>query len=221
MIPSAVAGKYPEFYDNSHVCIGLPLARKQVLGVKEVQVGGASTLYDLDPSNPFYVNITVSTGQAPGMYFSTAVFLGLNLLCFLIILICYMEIMRAVFLSSKRTAASKRSTEMREQINLTIKVAAIVATDFCCWCPIIVTGILVQVGAVPDISPSVFAWTVTFVLPINSAINPFLYTISVVIADYQKKKASSNSSSNKEGSPGSFKKRKVVPINKTLHTVDT
>ena len=69
---------------------------------------------------------------------------------------------------------------MKEQIRLTAKVAAIVLTDFACWFPIIIIGILVQAGAL-TLPPDVFAWCVTFVLPINSAINPYLYTIAAII----------------------------------------
>jgi hypothetical protein len=31
------------------------------------------------------------------------------------------------------------------------------------------------------ISGDVYAWTAVFILPINSALNPFLYTLSAVI----------------------------------------
>ena len=74
---------------------------------------------------------------------------------------------------------------MKEQIRMTTKVAAIVLTDFACWFPIIILGILVQAGAL-TLPPSVFAWCVTFILPINSAINPYLYTIAAVISKHRK-----------------------------------
>ena len=32
-----------------------------------------------------------------------------------------------------------------------------------------------------EISGDVYAWTAVFVLPINSALNPFLYTLSAII----------------------------------------
>ena len=74
---------------------------------------------------------------------------------------------------------------MKEQITLTTKVTAIVATDFCCWFPIIILGILVQTRVI-ELPPSVYAWCVTFVLPINSAINPYLYTIAEIVSKYRK-----------------------------------
>ena len=125
------------------------------------------------------------------MYFSIAVFLGLNCLCYLIIIWCYIGIMVAVRKSSRQ---SGRDRDMNEQIKLTVKVAAIVATDFMCWFPIIILGILVQTRVV-TLPPSVYVWSVTFVLPLNSAINPYLYTISEIVIRYKKKKENSMKSS--------------------------
>ncbi len=180
IIPSSLAGQNIFFYDNSHVCIGLPLAKLEAFS--------SSRLNNLHCTEYSYFCFLLdivkskSEGLITGMYFSTAVFLGLNCICYLIILGCYIEIIRVVSQSSKTAGVNK---EMREQIKLTIKVSAIIATDFFCWFPVIVLGILVQVGVV-ILPPSVFAWCVTFVLPINSAINPYLYTISHVISDRRK-----------------------------------
>ena len=187
VIPSSLAGLNPDFYDNSHVCIGLPLVQQtiyttqrkteQKFNVWGKAVSGAK------------VQTTVAQGKAPGMFYSIALFLGFNLLCFLIIFATYAEIIRTVMRTTKEAS---RQRNMNEEVKLTAKVAAIVATDFFCWFPIIFTGILVQSGAV-DVSPVFFAWVVTFILPINSAINPFLYTLADVIANRrQKKEGSSN-----------------------------
>ena len=94
----------------------------------------------------------------------------------------------------KSSRQSGRDRDMNEQIKLTVKVAAIVATDFMCWFPIIILGILVQTRVV-TLPPSVYVWSVTFVLPLNSAINPYLYTISEIVMRYKKKKENSVNSS--------------------------
>ena len=189
IVPSALSGYSFKFYDNSHVCIGLPLALTKLYFSRlhkhhyEIQIGEG-------PRWP-YVYSTYTThfwGLTNGLYFSTALFLGVNCICYLIILACYIEIVRAVRESSKK---SGRSQEMTEQIRLTMKVTTIVATDFFCWFPIILLGILVQLRVI-ELPASVYAWCVTFVLPINSAINPYLYTIAEVISDYKKKITSKN-----------------------------
>ena len=182
ILPSILAGRYFKFYDNSHVCIGLPLALTKMYFTersdKRIQPEGTRLFYTMPEHTTHFL------GVANGLYFSTAIFLGLNCLCYLIILGCYIEIFRAVIKSSKQAG---RTRDMKEQINLTTKVAAIVATDFLCWFPVIVMGILVQARVI-TLPPSVYAWSVTFILPINSAINPYLYTLSEVISNYRKKK---------------------------------
>ncbi len=178
-IPSALSGQNFKFYDNSHVCIGLPLALTPKYETENlenvVQYIGGLTVVTEDVDIKFLGNIS-------GMYYAVALFLGLNGMCYLIILFCYAAILRAVRESFKRTG---RAQEMTKQIHMTTKVIVIVGTDFCCWFPIIVLGVLVQLRLI-ELPPSVFAWCVTFVLPINSAINPYLYTIPALIAKFRK-----------------------------------
>ncbi len=180
IVPSILVRKHFKFYGHSHVCMGLPLAlttdyKSETRNVYRVAAGGAYVLYES--------SINEFEGLSNGLYFSVAVFLGLNCICYLIILGCYIEIVRAVRKSAKRLG---RSPDMNEQLRLTTKVTAIVATDFCCWFPIIILGILVQTRVI-TLPPSVFAWCVTFVLPINSAINPYLYTIGEIISKWREK----------------------------------
>ena len=178
IIPSVLAGANFKFYDNSHVCIGLPLALTKLYSTDRVWEYVNHNIYQRSYSTQYI-------GLFNGLYFSTAVFLGLNFICYLIIAGCYIEIMRSVRRSSKQAG---RTRNMTEQIRLTTKVSTIVATDFCCWFPIIILGILVQIRVI-TLPASVFAWCVTFVLPINSAINPYLYTIAEVISNYRKERA--------------------------------
>ena len=178
LVPNILAGRNLKFYDNSHVCIGFPLAlvesfTKESFGLIEWE----GTLFK------FFSSYSVSEGLDTGLYYSTALFLGLNCVCYLVILGCYVAIIRAVRAS---TMKSGRSKDMNMQIKMTVKVTAIVATDFLCWFPIIILGILVQTRAI-TLPPSVFAWLVTCVLPINSAVNPYLYTISEIISKHRKK----------------------------------
>ena len=188
LVPSILAGTNYKFYDNSHVCIGLPLAKLHLYSntvFKEFAVvDGLGIGYKIPRVQ------SVSLGEVDGMFFSSGLFLGLNCICYLIILLCYVEIIRTVMKSSKRVGLSP---EVREQVKMTAKVAAIVLTDFLCWSPVILLGVLVQAGVL-TLPPSVFAWCVTVVLPINSAINPYLYTISHIIGSYREKSRSLDTS---------------------------
>ena len=177
-IPSALAGRNFKFYDNSHVCIGLPLSLLEIF-----------TKHHFEPINwekvSFWLasSYSKSHGFEVGLYYSTGLFLGLNLVCFLLVFVCYIEIVRILKMSFKRAGGGF----MKEEIRMTLKVSAIVATDFCCWFPIIILGILVQARTI-TLPPDTYAWLVTCVLPINSAINPYLYTIAEVISQYRKQK---------------------------------
>ena len=175
VIPSSLAGKINEqFYDNSHVCIGLPLSLIGRYSVKESPTVTVKGTYSITT----HIFNTTYHGEFHGKHFSNAIFLGLNGICYLVILGCYIEIVRATFKSSKRSGLNK---ELKDELRMTLKVTAIVATDFFCWFPIIILGILVQ-ARVLDLPASVYAWCVTFVIPINSAINPYLfYTLFLVL----------------------------------------
>ena len=181
LVPSILAGRNFIFYDNSHVCIGLPLSLSKQYTQENVRESVQIDYYNYVWRQEL---ITTFTGFETGLYFSVALFLGLNAICLLVIFLCYIGILRAI-----RTSASEagRKRGMKEEIKTTLKVIAIVSTDFMIWFPIIVMGILVQ-SRVVILPPAVYAWVVTFVLPINSAINPYLYTIAEIISNVLKRK---------------------------------
>ena len=206
VIPSSLSGLNVQFYDNSHVCIGLPLSRLKEVSHSKTEITPKDCKNINDNELCFYKDLSEShfLGDVNGMYFASVLFLGLNFICYLIILLCYVQIVRTSMKSSQRAGLNP---QMKEQIRLTAKVAAIVLTDFACWFPIIILGILVQAGVL-TLPPSVFAWCVTFVLPINSAINPYLYTIAAVISKRRKQaqvapannqEINTNRSSNRRG----------------------
>ena len=196
IVPSVLSGRSFKFYDNSHVCVGLPLALRKIFTTQEFRQN-ISTILPVN-TNAFATNFTdhdvtrtyikatfftEENGLTSGLYFSSVVFLGLNCVCFLVILTCYITIVNASKKSAKKVG---RTRHLKEQLTLTSKVTSIIATDFCCWFPIVVLGILVQSRAI-TLSPSAYAWSIAVVLPINSAINPYLYTIAEMISKKKKK----------------------------------
>ncbi|XP_072017416.1 G-protein coupled receptor GRL101-like [Amphiura filiformis] len=182
VIPSIFSGKNFKFYENSHVCIGLPLAQIERFEIKNTSF----TKIELE-NNIYGLHLydkSESLGYVPGFYYASTIFLGLNGICIIVILMCYVHIVRSVKKSSKRAG---RDLGMKDQIKLTAKVSAIILTDFFCWAPIVVLGILVQSG-IMTLPSSVFAWSVSIILPMNSAINPYLYTIAALISKYRKQR---------------------------------
>ena len=172
VVAIAFVGVNNDVYDISEVCIGLPLVRKSVYKVETITYEPPEWFIP-----PPIITVRTKIGTVTGMYFSIAIFLGLNLTCFIIVMFCYMAILKAVRDTSKRV---KLARHRDREIRMAAKMFLIVATDFLCWVPIIFTGILVQSNAV-EISPEMFAWAVTFILPINSSVNPYLYTITTML----------------------------------------
>ncbi|CAO2630712.1 Relaxin receptor 2 [Lemmus lemmus] len=106
--------------------------------------------------------------------YSVGIFLGVNLLAFLIIVSSYV----AMFCSIQKT--SLRAAEVRSHIRKEVAVAKrfffIVFSDAICWIPVFVvkTLSLLQV----EIPGTITSWIVVFFLPVNSALNPILYTLT-------------------------------------------
>ena len=75
------------------------------------------------------------------------------------------------------------------QIRLAIRMAVVVGTDFICWMPIIIMGLLSATGAA-EIPADMYAWTAVFILPLNSSLNPYLYTFSVAWQNTKAKRSS-------------------------------
>ena len=179
--------KNTHVYAIPEVCIGLPIARY----VNYEQQSSSTRIYTRISYFDINYAFAQETGSSPSMYFSIALFTGLNLLCFLIVTFCY----TAIFIEAKRSASSANLTRTwQEELQMAIKMGAVVITDLLCWMPVIILSILVQ-SKVVTISPVAYVWIATFVLPINSALNPFLYTLAAAISErykQRKKRADGN-----------------------------
>ncbi|GCB62018.1 hypothetical protein scyTo_0011414 [Scyliorhinus torazame] len=104
----------------------------------------------------------------------------LNLLAFIIIVFSY----TSMFYSIHKTGAqsAERSLFSRE-VAIAKRFFFIVFTDALCWIPIFLMKLLSLLEV--EIPGSVTSWVVIFILPINSALNPILYTITT--ASFQEK----------------------------------
>ncbi|KAA0717193.1 Relaxin receptor 1 [Triplophysa tibetana] len=104
--------------------------------------------------------------------YSTAIFLGLNLLAFVIIVFSY----SSMFYSVQKTAKTARQTVFDREVSIAKRFFFIVFTDAMCWIPIFLLKILSLLRV--QIAGTIILWVVIFILPINSALNPILYTIT-------------------------------------------
>ncbi|XP_022100794.1 relaxin receptor 2-like isoform X2 [Acanthaster planci] len=141
----------------------IPLLHTAYFG--EFYYGGNGVCLPLQIDQPF----------ADGWEFSLVIFVVFNLVAFTFISYAYLM----MFMTIRRSNLAMRSTKKNQDWALVKRFTLIVATDFVCWMPIIIVK-FVALGGV-SVSQSVYAWFAIFVLPINSALNPILYTMTTVL----------------------------------------
>ncbi|XP_069175478.1 G-protein coupled receptor GRL101 [Procambarus clarkii] len=115
------------------------------------------------------------TNEKPsGWEYAVVVFLVVNLVSFGVMAVSYV----LMYVAARDThSAARTDTDARNGHGAMAKrMSLIVATDAACWLPIIFLGIASLCGV--TIPPRVFSWIAVFVLPLNAAINPVLYTLS-------------------------------------------
>lgn len=170
------------------ICIIFPLKLKR-LGIKQASVVmpciwivvivlSGIPLFGLDYFDNFYgrsgvcLAFHITPDKPKGWEYSVFVFLVLNFLSFLVIFISYLW----MFLVAKQTTTAVRKSKAKSDNSMAKRMTLIVMSDFFCWVPIILLGFASLGGA--TVPPQVYAWVAVFVLPLNSAMNPVLYTIS-------------------------------------------
>uniref|UniRef100_A0A8C9FIW1 Relaxin family peptide receptor 1 n=1 Tax=Pavo cristatus TaxID=9049 RepID=A0A8C9FIW1_PAVCR len=106
--------------------------------------------------------------------YSVVIFLGVNLAAFLIIVFSY----GSMFYSVHQTAimATEIRNHIKKEMTLAKRFFFIVFTDALCWIPIFILKLLSLLQV--EIPGTITSWVVIFILPINSALNPLLYTLT-------------------------------------------
>ncbi|GFO42342.1 G-protein coupled receptor grl101-like [Plakobranchus ocellatus] len=119
--------------------------------------------------------------QPPGWQYSAVMFVMVNLLLFLFIGIGQYRIFKKIKEKRKRSQrhvnpSTRLSQNQRlQEIAVAKQLSLIVMTNFFCWFPIITMGIVALSGHA--LGQVAYRWTATLILPINSALNPVLYTL--------------------------------------------
>nr|XP_026692380.1 G-protein coupled receptor GRL101-like isoform X2 [Ciona intestinalis]XP_026692381.1 G-protein coupled receptor GRL101-like isoform X2 [Ciona intestinalis] len=108
----------------------------------------------------------VSPGE-PGWGYSVIIIL-FNFFMFVYICVAYLVISKA---TSSPTIRRHRSNQLQK---MQMRVTRLVLTDFACWIPICIMSFL-QLGGV-EIPNQAYAFSAVILLPINSALNPLLYS---------------------------------------------
>ena len=206
-----VVDKYaPGFYDISEVCVGLPIVKRKVTLDKDefipvktfaIQHGyvyvkhnrsfnefysyyddGYWRLASVSTIQEIYYRISEVSGFKLANLLSIVVFIGFNLTCFAALAVVYTRIFQVASISSTAIQSTKKNQEMR----MALKMSVVVLTDFLCWVPLAFVCLFVQCG-ISTVGPELYSWTVGLILPINSCLNPFLYTLAVVLVNKSRK----------------------------------
>jgi hypothetical protein len=105
----------------------------------------------------------------------------LNFILFLVIAAGQVVIYRSV----KRNSMNVTSDTSRKSKDATTarRLMAMAVTDFLCWFPIGLCGLLAKIDV--PIPGEVNVAMAIFVLPLNSAFNPFLYTVNILLEKHK------------------------------------
>ena len=101
------------------------------------------------------------------------IILGLNIICFVVITVCYVIINCLTKRSSVRSGAIESPERVRQNRAIQKRITAIIVTDFLCWAPFCTICTFHNLQIIDATQ-----WYVNLtmlVLPINSVINPLLY----------------------------------------------
>ena len=122
------------------------------------------------------IPLPITRIQFPGWRYAFGVMIVFNFALFLLIAagqaVIYWSI-RAMSLNSDSSNIKSRD------IVIARRLAAVVLSDFCCWFPIGILGLLASQGV--PVPSEVNVAIAIFVMPLNSALNPFLYTLNTVL----------------------------------------
>ena len=145
-----------------------------------IPILGLEYFYDKKRSVGFYgksavcLPLQLSAERMAGWEYAVGIFIGLNFVSFVYILVAYI----VMFMTVKGTSKKVRSANMKRESQMARRMLFIILTDFLCWMPVILIGLLSLLRKFHDPEKQAYIWIAVFVLPVNSSINPILYTFS-------------------------------------------
>ncbi|GFN88150.1 relaxin receptor-like protein [Plakobranchus ocellatus] len=125
--------------------------------------------------------LPLQSERLPGWQYSAVLFVGVNFILFLFIGIGQGAIFKTLKESGKRTRQlfNRRSkqweTQRKQEFTIARQLSLVVMSNFIVWVPIITMGMMSLCGRA--VGEAAYRWTAVLLLPLNSAINPLLYTM--------------------------------------------
>ena len=124
------------------------------------------------------IPLPVTRQDFRGRRYAFAVMIIFNFVLFLLIAAGQLVIYMAV--RSQSMAEQDNSDRRRKDLAVAQRLFTVVVSDFLCWFPIGLLGVLASRDT--PISGEVNVGMAIFVLPLNSALNPFLYSLNTIRA---------------------------------------
>ncbi|KAL8625057.1 hypothetical protein ACOMHN_012066 [Nucella lapillus] len=128
------------------------------------------------------IPLPVTRTQFKGRLYSFSVLIILNFVLFLLI----SAGQGFIYWSIQNNTLKMNSTKMSRDLTIARRLITVAVTDFMCWFPIGLCGVLAEIGV--PVSGEINVALAVFVLPLNSAVNPFLYTFNTLAETRRKSK---------------------------------
>ncbi|KAK9876081.1 hypothetical protein WA026_011190 [Henosepilachna vigintioctopunctata] len=127
-------------------------------------------------SNGVCLSLHIHDPYAKGWEYSAMMFVLVNAVALIFISYAYLRMINEI----KASGVACRSTrQSQDSDKVAQRFGIIVLTDSLCWVPVIIVK-LTALSGVP-IPADLYAWLAIFILPINSALNPILYTLTTTV----------------------------------------
>lgn len=122
------------------------------------------------------VPLPITRFHFPGYDYAFAIFIVFNMAIFLLVALGQLLIYLSVHLQ-KHPQISEAG--VRQDMAIAKRLSLVVITDCLCWFPITVMGLVARSGQ--PVPGEMYLVTTVFLLPVNSAFNPFLYTANSIL----------------------------------------
>ena len=126
------------------------------------------------------IPLPITKRDFKGRAYSFGILIVLNFILFLLIA----SGQAFIYWSVQNNALTSETTKVSRDMTIAQRLISVAVTDFLCWFPIGVCGLLASFGTL--ITSEVNVALAIFVLPLNSALNPFVYTFNMLLEKRRK-----------------------------------
>ncbi|XP_059162702.1 G-protein coupled receptor GRL101-like [Physella acuta] len=126
-------------------------------------------------SNAVCLALPVNLTHPLGWMFSLLLYTVVNFLMMIMIISGQMLIFKQIAMPSN--SLINTSAHRRREITVAKNLSLVVVSNVLCWFPICIISLMSAAGYI--FSPDVYGWLAVAIMPLNSAVNPILYTLPV------------------------------------------